>query len=75
MTTPRNMSREEGILLVQRLMDADYADEAEAAQIIAALRRGLGCPHISDYVFWDFDPQLTAQKVVDRALAYEPFAL
>ncbi|MFJ5528749.1 e9imm peptide [Streptomyces sp. NPDC093261] len=69
------MSREEGIVLVQRLMDADYADEAEAAQIIAALKRGLSCPHISDYVFWDFDPQLTAQKVVDRALAYEPFAL
>ncbi|MGV9247004.1 e9imm peptide [Streptomyces sp. NPDC003710] len=69
------MSRDEGILLVQRLMDADYADEAEAHQIIAALKRGLGCPHIIDYVFWDFDPQLTARKVVDRALAYEPFAL
>ncbi|MFF5535286.1 e9imm peptide [Streptomyces cinerochromogenes] len=69
------MSREEGILLVQRLMDADYADETEADQLIAALKRGLGCPHISDYVFWDFDPQLTAERVVDRALAYEPFAL
>jgi hypothetical protein len=75
MTTPGTMSREQGILLVQRLIDADYADEAEADEIIAALRRGLGCPHISDYVFWDFDPQLTAQDVVDRALAYEPFAL
>ena len=54
-------------------LDADYSDEAEADEIIAALERGLGCPHISDYVFWDFDPQLTAQKVVDRAFAYEPF--
>ncbi|MFF4396959.1 e9imm peptide [Streptomyces sp. NPDC001480] len=69
------MSREAGILLVQRLMDADYADEAEADEIIAALVRGLGCPHVSDYIFWDFDAQLTAEKVVDRALAYEPFAL
>ncbi|MFJ4947629.1 e9imm peptide [Streptomyces sp. NPDC088760] len=69
------MSREEAILLVQRLMDADYSDEAEADQLIAALKRGLGCPHISDYVFWDFDPQLTAEKIVDRARAYEPFAL
>ncbi|MYV42945.1 e9imm peptide [Streptomyces sp. SID1328] len=69
------MSREEGILLVQRLMDADYADEAEADQLIAALKRGLGCPHISNYIFWDFDPQLTAERVVDRALTYEPFAL
>ncbi|WP_237522889.1 e9imm peptide [Streptomyces sp. SID1328] len=75
MTKPRTMSREEGILLVQRLMDADYADEAEADQLIAALKRGLGCPHISNYIFWDFDPQLTAERVVDRALTYEPFAL
>lgn len=75
MTKPRTMSREEGVLLVQRLMDADYANEAEADQLIAALKRGLGCPHISDYIFWDFDPQLTAERVVDRALAYEPFAL
>ncbi|MFF9806041.1 e9imm peptide [Streptomyces sp. A244] len=69
------MSRAEGIHLVQRLMNADYADEAEADQIIAALVRGLGCPHVSDYVFWDDNPQLTAEKVVDRALSYEPFAL
>ncbi|WP_093474315.1 MULTISPECIES: hypothetical protein [unclassified Streptomyces] len=69
------MSREAGIGLVQRLMDSDYADEAEADEIIAALVRGLGCPHVSDYIFWDFDPQMTAEKVVDRALAYEPFAL
>lgn len=75
MTTARNMSREEAIQLVQRLMEADYADEADGNEILAALERGLGCPHISDYVFWDFDPQLTAEKVVDRALAYEPFAL
>ncbi|MGW7820290.1 e9imm peptide [Streptomyces puniciscabiei] len=72
MTTPRSMSREEGIHLIQRL---DYADEAEANEILAALEGGLVCPHISDYIFWDFDPQLSAQKVVDRALAYEPFAL
>ncbi|MEU9389676.1 e9imm peptide [Streptomyces sp. NPDC048324] len=56
-------------------MDADYASDAEADEMIAALERGLGCPHISDYIFWSFDPQLTAQKVVDRALSYEPFAL
>jgi hypothetical protein len=69
------MSREEAIHLVQQLMDADYDDEAEANELVAALERGLVCPPISDYIFWDFDPQLTAQKVVDRALAYEPFAM
>ncbi|MEV5438216.1 e9imm peptide [Streptomyces sp. NPDC052682] len=75
MTTPRSMSREEGIRLVQRLMDADYADEAEGDEILAALERGLVCPHISDYIFWESDPRLTAEKIVDRAPAYQPFAL
>ncbi|KOX01205.1 e9imm peptide [Streptomyces sp. NRRL B-1140] len=69
------MSRAEAIHLVQRLMTAEYADEAEADDILTVLVRGLGCPHISDYVFWDNGPHLTAEKVVDRALSYKPFAL
>ncbi|MFD0506255.1 e9imm peptide [Streptomyces chiangmaiensis] len=56
-------------------MTADFTDESEEHEALTALERGLVCPHISDYIFWDFDPHLTAEKVVDRALAYEPFAL
>ncbi|MGW5418962.1 e9imm peptide [Streptomyces sp. NPDC003943] len=51
------------------------AAEGESSKILAALERGLACPHISNYIFWDFDPELTAEKVVDRALAYKPIAL
>ncbi|MGW6748880.1 e9imm peptide [Streptomyces sp. NPDC055006] len=69
------MSRDEAIKFVQRLMDADYGDETEEAEALAALRQGLACPHISDYIFCDPDPQLTAEKIVDRALDYKPFAL
>lgn len=69
------MSRDEAIPLVQRLMDDDVADEEEGGEILIALQRGLVCPHISDYIFWSFDPELTAEKVVDRALAYKPIAL
>ncbi|MFJ7343879.1 e9imm peptide [Streptomyces sp. NPDC101110] len=69
------MSRAEGVHLVRRLLNAEYADEAEADEIVTALAGGLGCPHITDYVFWDHDPQPTPEKVVDRALSYEPFAL
>jgi hypothetical protein len=69
------MSREETIRLVQRLMDATYTDEAEGDAMIAAPERGTGCPHISDYIFWDSDTELTATKIVDRALPYKPFAL
>ncbi|WP_240138234.1 e9imm peptide [Streptomyces sp. MUM 178J] len=69
------MSRDEAIPLVQRLLDGDTADEAEADDILATLSRELGCPHVSDYVYWDLDPKLSAEKVVDRALAYKPIAL
>ncbi|MET8504135.1 e9imm peptide [Streptomyces sp. NPDC004787] len=68
------MSREEAIPLVQRLMSGE-APEDESSEILAALERGLACPHIGNYIFWDFDPELTAKKVVDRALAYKPIAL
>ncbi|MEU1118782.1 MULTISPECIES: e9imm peptide [unclassified Streptomyces] len=69
------MSRDEAVRLVRRLMDGAYADEAEGDAMMCALRHGTGCPHISDYIFWDHDPELTAEKVVDWALAYEPVAL
>ncbi|MFE7709761.1 e9imm peptide [Streptomyces sp. NPDC057486] len=69
------MSRDEAIRLVQRLLDADVADEAEEGEILDALQRGLVCPDVSDYIYWDFDPELSAEKVVDRALAYKPIAL
>lgn len=69
------MSREEAIPLVQRLMDGDVTDEEEADAILEALPRGLACPHVSDYVFWDFAQELTAEEILDRALAHKPIAL
>lgn len=69
------MTRDEAIPLVQRLLDVDTSDEAEDAEILDTLERGLVCPHISDYIYWDPDPELSAEKVVDRALAYKTIAL
>ncbi|MDF6043802.1 e9imm peptide [Streptomyces sp. JH14] len=69
------MSRAEALPLVQRLLDCDIANEAEGDEILDALHRGLACPHVSDYIYWDFDPELSAEKIVDRALAYRPIAL
>ncbi|MET8631421.1 e9imm peptide [Streptomyces sp. NPDC004680] len=71
----QKMSRDQAIALVQRLVNGDTANEAEDSDILEALERGLGCPHISDYIFWDYDPAFTAEKVVDRAMAYKPIAL
>lgn len=69
----QTMSREEAITLVQRLT-AEGISEADQDELLEALARGLVCPHISDYIFWD-PAELTAEQVVDKALAYRPIAL
>ncbi|MFD7783054.1 e9imm peptide [Streptomyces nojiriensis] len=69
------MTRDEAVELVQRLMGGSITDEAEANTAVESLEVGLRCPHITNYIFWDFDPDLNAERVVDRALAYGPFAL
>ncbi|WP_081236989.1 hypothetical protein [Streptomyces viridosporus] len=69
------MNREEAIHLAQRIMDADYADDAECDAMIAALERETACPHASDYIFWALEPPPTAEEVADRAMVYKPFAL
>lgn len=58
----RRMSRDEAISLVQCLLTGDTADEAQASELLTALERGLRCPHISDYIFWDFDPSLPRRR-------------
>ncbi|MFG3191969.1 e9imm peptide [Streptomyces omiyaensis] len=68
------MPREEAILLVERLMNPETPEE-QSSEILTALQQGLACPHISDYIFWNSDPHLTPEKVVDRAMAYKPIAL
>ncbi|MGW6850317.1 hypothetical protein ACWGCK_16355 [Streptomyces virginiae] len=69
------MTHAEAVELVQRLMNGSITDEPEASAALESLKAGLRCPHISNYIFSDFDPALTADRVVARALAYEPFAL
>nr|WTB32605.1 hypothetical protein OG781_26815 [Streptomyces sp. NBC_00830] len=69
------MSHDEALALVQRLLDSDIASEAEGDEILNALHRGLACPHISDCIYWEADPDHSAERIVDRALAYKPIAL
>ena len=70
------MSRTEAIALVRRIMNGDYASEAEADAWVDSLKRSLGCPHIVDLIFYPEDKgSPTAEEVVERALAYRPIAL
>jgi hypothetical protein len=75
MDEPR-MSRSQAIALVQRIMTGNYASEAEAEAWVDLLKRSLGCPHITDLIFYPEDGgSPTAEDVVERALAYRPIAL
>ncbi|WP_411759565.1 e9imm peptide [Streptomyces tunisiensis] len=71
------MSRAEAVVLVQRIMDADYASDDEADGWLDSLDRALACPsgHVGDLIFWPPQRELTADDVVAQALAYRPVAL
>ncbi|MCQ8193723.1 bacteriocin immunity protein [Streptomyces rugosispiralis] len=72
------MSRAEAIALVQRIMDADYASEDEADSWLDLLDRALECPtgHVTGLIFWPPPGrELSADDVVEQALAYRPITL
>ncbi|MEU6510441.1 e9imm peptide [Streptomyces sp. NPDC046942] len=71
------MNRAEAVALVQRIMDADYASDAEVAGWLDGLDRALACPsgHVNGLIFWPPERELSADEVVDQALAYRPIAL
>ncbi|MEV0694239.1 e9imm peptide [Streptomyces sp. NPDC050388] len=71
------LSRVEAVALVQRIMEADYASEDEVNNWLDRLDRALACPsgHVSDLVFWSPERELSAEEVVDQALACRPISL
>ncbi|WP_181446679.1 e9imm peptide [Streptomyces sp. NTH33] len=71
------MSRAQAVALVQRIMDADYASDEEVGNWLEMLGRVLACPpgHVSSLIFWPPERELSADEVVDQALAYRPIAL
>ncbi|MFE2875149.1 e9imm peptide [Streptomyces roseus] len=71
------MSRAEAVALVQRIMDMDYASDDEMAGWMDRLDRVLACPsgHVSGLIFWPPEQDLSADEVVDQALAYRPIVL
>ncbi|MEV7789703.1 e9imm peptide [Streptomyces sp. NPDC088106] len=71
------MSCAEAVALVQRIMDADYASDDEVDGWLDRLDRALACPsgQVRDLIFWPSERELSADEVVDQALAYRPVAL
>ncbi|MBB5776587.1 hypothetical protein [Nonomuraea jabiensis] len=70
-----HLNRAEAISLVQRIMDGEYADERELDRWLGAIDRSLVCGSVSDLIFWPEKAELTAEQIVNQALAYRPIAL
>ncbi|MFH8533887.1 e9imm peptide [Streptomyces tendae] len=71
------MSRVEAVALVQRIMDADHTSDDEVDGWLDRLDQALTCPsgHVSGLIFWPPERELSADEVVDQALAYRPVPL
>lgn len=73
--------RAEAVVLVQRIMDADYASDDEVDGWLNSLDRALAFPsgHVRGLIFWPPERELSADEVadevVDQVLAYRPVAL
>lgn len=59
------------ILLVQRLVEMDYANEEECDLLITQLQRHPRSSKILEYVF-EPDRPMTPEEIVDSALSYQP---
>jgi hypothetical protein len=70
--------RERLISLVQRIMDGEFASDAEVDALVAEFERAVVYPGASSLIFWpgdEFDREPTAAEVVDRALSYRTIEL
>ncbi|MFF4112138.1 bacteriocin immunity protein [Streptomyces sp. NPDC001714] len=66
-------TREELIRMVQQLIDA-HLPEAEEDALVEELKQSVPHPRVTDLIYYS-DQDLTAEEVVDRALAYRPIEL
>lgn len=63
------LGRKELIELVQKIMDCNIAEQ-EQRDMIHLLKTSVADPNVTDYIYW-FEPALSAEKVIDKALAYK----
>lgn len=67
------MSREELISLVSRIMTGEDSEEV-GDRLVTQLMENVIDPQVTEYIFYS-SPQLSPEEVVDKALAYRPIQL
>ena len=80
---PGDLSREELIVLVERIMRGDGATEEEGDRLVALFEESVVHPDALDLIFYPHEHfgeeyrqrSPSAEQVVDAALAYKPIEL
>jgi len=67
------MTRAELVALVERIIAAQ-GTESEIDELITLLEKNVPHPRVSDLIFYPERP-MTAEQIVDTALAYRPISL
>lgn len=73
MDSPSDMSRDELIRLVERIM-AGEGDQEQHGELIDLLEDNVMHPRVTDLIYHS-DVELSAEEIVDEALRYKPFEL
>ncbi|MFE9751134.1 bacteriocin immunity protein [Saccharothrix saharensis] len=68
------LGRSELIALVEKFQRGEI-DEANEDAAVGALTASTGHPNVLGLIFYPDGPELTAEEVVDQALAYRPIEL
>lgn len=69
----RQKSREELVEMVQKLIDGTLP-EGEEDELVGELKESVPHPRVTDLIYYS-EPSLTAEQVVDAALAYRAIEL
>jgi len=67
------MDREQLIVLVTKIQNGE-GTEQEQDHLLEQLEQNVPHPEVSNLIFWD-KRELTAEQIVDEALAYQPIRL
>jgi len=70
-----HVNRRELIDLVERIQNVTVDSEDEHDALITQLLDNVVDPRVTDHIFGTRHGEMTAEEIVDRALAYRPIAL
>lgn len=64
----KKLTREELIVLVNKIIECEGSED-EVDKMLEVLRSNVPHPEVSDLIYWN-EEELTAEQIVDEALAY-----